>query len=136
MNKWIEKLLEDGEWDSSNCENMSMIDKAIIHSARGLWFYKLVLLSQSGGNINLRDNLGRNLLQIALDEAQPDPKIHVDFFLDNLMEMSLILLCGLKLQLTDKETEQAKQTCRSKGYARALEAIEEVTKKWIDKRRF
>ena len=126
LNKWIEKLLEDGEWDSSNCENMSMIDKAIIHSARGLWFYKLVLLSQSGGNINLRDNLGRNLLQIALDEAQPNPKLGVDLFQERLMEMSLMLLCGLKLHLSDEEMEQAKQTCRRKGYAKALEAIESV----------
>ena len=37
-----------------------------------------------------------------------------------------MLLCGLKLQLSDKEMELAKQTCRDKGYARALEAIESV----------
>ena len=136
VDDWIEEQKIKGVWDVSHCSKMTKFDMALVHCARHLWRYDIALIAQSGGNVNLRDDLGRNLLQIALDEAQPDPKIHVDFFLDNLMEMSLILLCGLKLQLTDKETEQAKQTCRSKGYARALEAIEEVTKKWIDKRRF
>ena len=136
LDDWIDGEIHEGVWNVSHCGKMTKFDMALVHCARHLWRYDIALIAQSGGNVNLRDDLGRNLLQIALDEAQPDPKIHVDFFLDNLMEMSLILLCGLKLQLTDKETEQAKQTCRSKGYARALEAIEEVTKKWIDKRRF
>ena len=88
--------------------------------------YDIALVAQSGGNINLWDDMGRNLLQIALDEAQPDPKISAEYFQNHLMEMSLMLLCGLKLRLSDKEMEQAKQTCRRKGYARALEAIESV----------
>ena len=132
----MKKLLEDGEWDSSNCENMSIIDKAIIHSAHGLWLYHLVLLSQSGGNINLRDNLGRNLLQIALEDAQPNAQMGVETLQNQLVEMTLMLLCGLKLHLSDEEMELAKQTCGRKGYAKVLEAIKSVTETRNEKCRF
>jgi hypothetical protein len=85
------------------------------------------LLSQSGGNKNLRDDLGRNLLQIALEDAKPDAKMSIETLKDQLAEMTLMLLCGLKLQLSETELDKAKQTCRLKGYSRALEAIEAVT---------
>ncbi len=133
LSDWIAK---NGIRNVSHCGKMTKFDMALVHCAGHLWFYDIALIAQSGGNINLRDDLGRNILQIALDEAQPNPKISVDFFQDRLMEMSLMLLSSLKLQLTDKETEQAKLTCRRKGYARALEAIEEVTERENDKQRY
>ena len=129
LDYWIEKRKEKGDWDTSHCENLNKFDKALVNCARGLWFYKLALLAQNGGNIDLRDGLGRNLLQIALDDAhpdKPDSKERMASFLDNLVEMTLMLLCGLKLQLSEDELERAKQTCRDKGYAGVLEAIESV----------
>ncbi len=126
LGDWIEKQNMKEVWYRGHYGKMSKYDMALVHCARHLWLYDIALIAQSGGNINLRDKQERNLLQIALDEAQPRPKISVEIFQDNLMEMSLMLLCSLKLQLSYKEMEQAKQTCRRKGYARALEAIKSV----------
>ena len=129
LDYWIEKRKEKGDWDTSHCENLNKFDKALVNCARGLWIYKLALLAQNGGNIDIRDGLGRNLLQIALEDAhpdKPDSEKSMASFLDNFVEMTLMLLCGLKLQLNKVELEQAKQTCRNKGYADVLESIEAV----------
>ena len=53
----------------------------------------------------------------------PKPK----YFQSDLAEMALMLICGLKLKLTDAEIEQAKAVCREKGYSEALDAIESVS---------
>ena len=126
LDYWIEKRKEAGAWNTSHCEKLNKFDQALVNCARGLWFYKLALLAQNGGNINLKDELGRNLLQIALEDAQPASKENMASFQDNLMEMTLMLLCGLKLQLNEAEFEQARKICRDKGYAGVLEAIELV----------
>ncbi|MBQ6470719.1 MAG: hypothetical protein IJJ33_01930 [Victivallales bacterium] len=126
LSDWIEEQKMKEVRNVNHCGKMTELDLALVHCAGHLWLYDIALVAQSGGNINLWDDMGRNLLQIALDEAQPDPKISAEYFQNHLMEMSLMLLCGLKLRLSDKEMEQAKQTCRRKGYARALEAIESV----------
>ena len=129
LDYWIEKRKEAGDWNTSHCEKLNKFDKALVNCARGLWFYKMALLAQNGGNINLKDDLGRNLLLIALEDAQPASKENIVSFQDNLMEMTMMLLCGLKLQLNEAEFEQAKQICRDNGYAGVLEAIELVVNK-------
>ena len=64
----------------------------------------------------------RNLLQITLDDAELTEKDRKDFK-EDLAEMALMLLCGLKLKLSKEEIEQAKATCWKKGYTEALDAI-------------
>ena len=85
----------------------------------------MALIVQSGGNVNVRDLRGRNLLQLVLEEAEIHDSTQ-KCFQENLAEMALMLLCGLKLKLSDAESEQAKETCRARGYQEALDAISSV----------
>ena len=84
-------------------------------------------MAQNGGDINLRDKRDRNLLQIALEDAHSNSPEVNELFQENLLQMSLMMLCGLNLKLAGPELEQAKRTCSSKGYAEVLAAIESVT---------
>ena len=99
---------------------------SVFECAKGLFFYHLALLIQCGAGVNARDEKGRNLLQIALEDASRGGG-DVRGFRNDLAEMALMLLCGLKLKLSAEEIEQAKATCREKGYTEALDAITSVT---------
>ena len=127
LDEWIEKQVASGCWDKRLCGTMTKLDAALVHSALYLLFYDLARLAQSGGNINQRDERGRNILQIVLEEAHPYLNESISRFKDNLMEMTLMMLCGLKLKLSAAEVVYAKRTCKSKGYLEALEAIEIAT---------
>ena len=125
LNTRVEKLKAEGRWNSTHCAGLSELDSMLVNCARNVFFYYVALIAQNGGNIDVRDSLGRNLLQIMLEDAGPtesNPK----YFQENLAEMALMLLCGLKLKLSDAEIEQAKETCRSKGHTEALDAISSV----------
>ena len=131
LDEWIVQQETKGLWDQSLCQKMGKYDAALVHCVRHLCFCHLALLAQGGGNRNLRDEQGRNLLQIALEDACPQIPESLKGFTnaDNeLMELTLLLLCGLKLQLSKAEMKQAKQTCRCKGYSEVLAAIESVEK--------
>ena len=89
-------------------------------------FYYMALIVQSGGDVNVRDHWKRNLLQIVFEDAEYPPN-DIKYLQADMTEMSLLLLCGLKLKLSEAEIEQAKETCRKKGYSEALDAIISVT---------
>ena len=117
---------EQGQWDDSLCSGLSNADAALmIHCAQNFAFSDMALVAQNGGNVNVRDPRGRNLLQIVLEDAGPTESSH-KYFQKDLAEMSLMLLCGLKLQLSEAEIERAKETCRAKNYTEALDAISSV----------
>ena len=125
---WIEEQKEKGLWDDGLVESMTQFDAALVHAARRLLFWRVALFVQSGANIDLRDKRGRNLLQVVLEDARPNsqtPK-EIEYFKNNITEMSLMMLCGLKLKLSDAEIEQAKRTCKTKGYTETIEAISSI----------
>ena len=125
LKKLSEAWKAKGQWDDSLVVGLSDADAALIHCAKHIFFYQIALIAQNGGNADVRDPRGRNLLQIMLEDAGPtesNPK----YFQVNLAEMALMLLCGLKLKLSDAEIERAKEICRSKGYTEALDAISSV----------
>ena len=123
LDEWIEKLKDEDRWDDSLVAGLSAADAALIHCAKYLFFYQMALIAQNGGNIDVRDSRGRNLLRIVLEDAGP---LKAKYYQKDLAEMALMLLCGLKLKLPDAEIERAKETCRVRGYAEALEAISSV----------
>ena len=112
--EWLEEYTEIGA-------------PSVFECAKGLFFYHLALLIQCGAGVNARDEKGRNLLQIALEDAYRGGDVWR--FHNDLAEMALMLLCGLKLKLSKEEIEQAKATCRENGYTEALDAITSVTSK-------
>ena len=126
LDDWIEELKGKNLWDDSICIGSSKFDDALLNCAENMSFYYMAQIAQSGGNVNVRDAQGRNLLQIVLEEAELTEKNRKYFKMD-LAEMALMLLCGLKLKLSAVEIEQAKATCREKGYTEALDAIISVT---------
>ena len=125
VDDWIKLQKEKDRWDDSVCLGLSKFDAALVNCAENMDFYYMALIAQSGGDVNLRDAKGRNLLQITFDEAELTERNRKYFKID-LAEMSLMLLCGLKLKLSAEEIEQAKATCREKGYTEALDAITSV----------
>ena len=125
LDEWIEKRKANKEWNDSICDGLSNPDAALVYCAQHMDFYNMALIAQNGGDVSVRDMQGRNLLQIVLDSAKPTPTDR--FHEQHLAEMLLMLLCGLKLKLSEAEIEQAKETCREKGYSEALDAIISVT---------
>ena len=125
----LQKLIGDwkakDQWDDSLVAGLSDADAALIHCAKYLFFYQVALIAQNGGNIDVRDSRGRNLLQIVLEDAGPI-KSSPKYYQKDWAEMALMLLCGLKLKLSDAEIERAKETCRVRGYTEALDAITSV----------
>jgi len=121
----IEEMKEKNEWDDSLCAGLSKYDAALVNSAARPDFFRLARIARSGGNVQVKDAKGRNLLQIVLEEycdvAPSDTRSQRE-----LAELSLMLLCGLKLKLSETEIELAKETCRTRGFAEALEAISSV----------
>lgn len=126
LDKWINEMKAENHWDDSLCSGLSKLDSALINGAKFLYFHLVALIARNGGNIGVRDTRGRNLLQIVIEEAEPEKK-SPKHYQDDLAEMVLMLLCGLKLKLSKEEVEQAKATCRKKGYTEALDAISSVT---------
>lgn len=116
----LDQLIEEENipeiYASCRAAGFSELDSALIYCADEFCFYHLALIAQNGGNVAVRDTRGRNLLQIALDNGSSASK-------HRIAEMSLMLLCGLKLKLTAAELELAKETCRAKGFDEALAAI-------------
>ncbi len=123
-NEWIDEQKAKGQWDQGIEATMTKYDAALVHSALHLLFFHTAMLAREGGDIHLRDAMSRNLLQIVLEDAKPE---YSDHFQDNLQEMALMLLCGLKLRLSAPELEQAKRTCAGKGYQETLAALESVS---------
>ena len=128
LDKWINEMKAEKHWDDSLCSGLSKLDSALINGAKFLYFYRVALIARNGGNIGVRDTHGQNLLQIVLEDAEPE-KLNPQNYQNDLTEIILTLLCGLKLKLSKEEIEQAKATCRAKGYTEALEAIASVTSK-------
>ncbi|MBQ9338664.1 MAG: hypothetical protein IJS14_15355 [Lentisphaeria bacterium] len=126
LDAWIEGQKEKDRWNDSVCLGLSKFDAALINCAKNMSFYYMALIAQSGGDVNVRDTKGRNLLQVTLDENELTEKNQKYFKID-LAEMTLMLLCGLKLKLSKEEVEQAKATCQAKGCTEALDAITSVT---------
>ena len=129
LDAWIEEQKQKGMWDCPGCENLSKLDAALVIAARNQFFYRVALLVKKGAKIGLRDALGRNLLQIILEETLPKLTPHEQepkAFQMDLMEMSLMLLCGFGLTLSAVEMDKAKQTCKQKGYDNVRKAIEDV----------
>ena len=124
--EWFETSELLDIWNEIIAERKSNFDVQLIADAKRMCFYHVALIATNGGNVNVRDALGRNLLQIVLEEAELTENKRKYFKMD-LAEMALMLLCGLKLKLSAAEIEQAKATCREKGYAEALDAIASVT---------
>ena len=126
----LKNLIEDwkakDQWDGPLVAGLSDADATLIHCAKHLFFYQMALIAQNGGNVNVQDSRGRNLLKIVLEDAKPT-KSSPKYFQKDLSEMALMLICGLKLKLPDAEIEQAKAVCRERGYSEALDAIESVS---------
>ena len=118
-------MKEKNEWDDSLCAGLSKYDAALVNCAARPNFFRLARIARSGGNVQVKDTRGRNLLQVVLEEhfgiAPLDARSQRE-----LAELSLMLLCGLKLKLSEEEMELAKETCRANGFAEALEAISSV----------
>ncbi len=134
LDEWIDQQKSKGLWDQNLCQRMGKFDAGLVLCARNMFFCHLVLLAQGGGNRDLRDERGRNLLQIALEDACPKIPDSLKGFINadgELMEMTLMLLCGLKLKLSKGEMKKAKQICRRKGYSEALAAIESVEREVV-----
>ena len=131
LNTWIEKLKDEDRWDSTRCAGLSELDSMLVNCARNVFFYYMALIARHGGNIGVRDPLGRNLLQIMLEDAE-NTKFAPETFQEILAEMALMLLCGLKLKLSDAEIERAKETCRVRGYTEALDVITSVANRTED----
>ena len=125
---WIDEEKTQRIWDTQLVKGCSQYDAALIHCSKYMYFDDLVRFAQSGGDINTRDAHGRNLLQIVLEDAVQESNEDIKEFHDNIADLSLMLICGLKLKLSQTEFEQAKSTCKLKGYIDALEAIESVRK--------
>ena len=128
LDKLINEMKVENRWDDSLCSGLSKLESALINCAKFLYFYHVALIARNGGNIGVRDSRGRNLLQIVIEDAEPEKRNPKDYQND-LAEIILTLLCGLKLKLSKEEIEQAKATCREKGYTEALDAITSVTSK-------
>ena len=126
LDDWIEGQKEKSRWDDSICTGQSKFDDALINCAKNMLFYYMALIAQSGGNVNVRDARGRNLLRIVLEEAEFTER-NRKYLKMNLAEMALMLLCGLKLKLSDAEIEQAKELCRVRGFQESFDAISAET---------
>jgi len=105
-------------------EGMAERDRKLVQAARRGWEYNTRLAVRWGGDVAARDERGRSLVRIFLEDyplyARDEEKA-TQYFMADFM---LFLLRGLGVPVDADEMESIEESCRKRGWTECLEELE------------